>query len=314
VVLIHADAEGGAILFGKVISPLSGNISISPPQKDFGSVMMGGSSDTQVFTITNTGPGNLTILSAYGIGDLAPFSPSLPVTNPCSSWPQTLSPGEGCNLAATFVPPSVGTLKATFVINSTAINTPVFNLPLSGTGVTPYSLTVTISGSGAVNNTKQPPVFTCSSPSSSCSNSFGAGSQFTLHATPSANYSFAGWSGGTGSVAACSGNGDCSFALAAPTTVTASFDPDPLVKVIPSHPNTIYQTLQGAYDAAQNNDQLKARNIVFSDTSLNLNKGTAVTLKGGLEADFSTVKGCTSLQGVLTLSTGRLTVENLCIK
>jgi hypothetical protein len=179
------------------------------------------------------------------------------------------------------------------------------------------NLTVNLSGvgSGTINNINPDgPAFSCSTPSLSCSALFAAGTSFILHPTPSTNYSFDRWSNGTGSASVCSETGDCSFALSATSSITAKFDPIPLVKVIPSHPDIVYQTLQGAYNVAINNDQLKARNIVFSDTSLTLNRGTNISLKGGLESDFSTVNGYSYLQGILTMISGSLTVENLCIK
>jgi hypothetical protein len=301
---IHANAESGAMLSGKVISPKSGNISILPASKDFGNVGVGGSSATQTFTLTNNGPGNLTVLSSYWIGDTSQFTPSLG-TCP-TTWPFTFTPGESCDLAGAFTPKSVGVKRLTFVINSSANNTPVFNLPMSGTGVTPYNLTINISGGGTVNNyTTVSPAFTpCSQPS--CTYHYGAGSVFDLGATP--GESFTGWSG-TGSASACSGTGHCQFTLNGNSTVTAPFTPR--VKI---HGNaTPYQWLKNAYDAASNNAQIDARNMTFSE-NLNINGGINVTLKGGLGADFNTVSGYSYLQGILTLGTGSLTVENLCIK
>jgi hypothetical protein len=176
-----------------------------------------------------------------------------------------------------------------------------------------FNLTVHLSGSGMINNIN--PLghdFSCFS--ASCTNSLDFNSPFTLHASPSTNFTFTGWSNGTGSASGCSGTGYCSFTLNATSTITANFDPVPLVKVLPSHPDIIYQTLQGAYNEATDNDQLKARNVVFSDASLTLNGSTNISLKGGLESDFTTVNGCSYLQGILSLVSGSLTVENICIK
>jgi len=306
---IHANAESGALLSGKVISTRSGNISTSPTPKDFGSVMVGGSSDTQIFNIYNSGPGDLTLLSTYWIGDPTPFSPSLPVSNPCSSWPGTLHSGESCNVAATFIPPSVGTQKATFVVNSSAVNTPVYNSPLSGTGVAPYNLTINITGGGTVNNYSTDfiglPFTPCSQPS--CSYQFGAGSVFDLEATPAE--SLKGWSG-SGSASACSGTGHCQFTLNAITTVTAPFNPR--IKI---HGNgSEYQWLKDAYGAANDNAQIDARNMTFIE-NFSLNRSNVnIRLKGGLQSDFTTINGYSYLQGIMTVVAGSLTVENLCIK
>ena len=303
---IHANAESGALLFGKVISPRSGNISVSPASRDFGNVMAGGSSDTQIFAISNSGPDDLNVLSGYWIGDTTEFSPS---TGTCpTTWPFVLSQGQSCNLAGAFTPKSTGIKSLTFVINSSANNTPAANLPMSGTGVAAYSLTVNVTGGGTVNNHSVDlvgPAFTpCAQPS--CTYQYGAGSVFDLAASPAE--SLTSWSG-AGSAVACSGTGHCQFTLISNSTVTAPFTPRAKI-----HGNSSdYQWLNEAYGAASNNAQIDARNMTFTE-NFNLANDINVILKGGLADDFTTVNGYTYLQGILTLGLGSLTVDYLVVR
>ncbi len=83
---------------------------------------------------------------------------------------------------------------------------------------TTYTLTVSNSGNGTV--TSSPAGIDCGS---DCSETYTAGANITLSATPAPGYRFDGWSG-----AGCSGTGSCVFDLNADTTVSASFSLIPL--------------------------------------------------------------------------------------
>ena len=172
---------------------------------------------------------------------------------------------------------------------------------------TQYALSTTITGSGSLNNLNQPPGFICSSPSTSCSGNFAAGTNFTLHASPASGYAFNGWSG----CSSISGQGDCSLVLGANSLVSAAFKLIPLVQI--DGDQTPYQTLQQAYNAATPEARIEARNVILSDSSLTLNRGINVVLTGGLETDFSTVNGESTLPGKLTIQSGSLTVQHLVI-
>jgi len=172
---------------------------------------------------------------------------------------------------------------------------------------TQYSLSSVITGSGSLNNLNQPPVFTCSSPSTSCSGTFDAGTNFTLRASPASGYAFNGWSG----CSSISGQGDCTVVLSANSLVTAAFNEIPLVQI--TGDQTPYQTLQQAYNAAMPDARIAARNVILGDSFLTLNRGINVFLRGGLMADFSTVNGESYLPGKLTILNGSLTVEHLVI-
>src|ERR1700693_2096595 len=74
--------------------------------------------------------------------------------------------------------------------------------------------TVTLSGSGKGAVTSTPAGVDCGA---TCTHTFPAGTQVTLTATPTAGFSFAGWSG------ACTGTNACTLATSGAQSVTASF-------------------------------------------------------------------------------------------
>jgi hypothetical protein len=75
--------------------------------------------------------------------------------------------------------------------------------------------------------------------------------------------------------------------------------------------STRYSSIQAAYDAAWDSATAKARE---TDTAENLDFDRAMhfTLKGGFDCDFFRIRGMTTVAS-LTVSAGRLTVENLAI-
>ena len=169
---------------------------------------------------------------------------------------------------------------------------------------TAYFLTTKIAGNGTVNNIEQTPPFSCAE--ASCTSSFAAGTVLLLGATPSSLYTFGGWSGG-----GCSGTDDCSVTLTADTTITATFGPLPLVQITGS--TVPYQSLQAAFAAVADQGSLKARNVTLSENFI-FNRPISITLTGGLNSDFMTINGYTVFQGLLTLQSGSLTLENFVIR
>jgi hypothetical protein len=77
-----------------------------------------------------------------------------------------------------------------------------------------YDITVSKSGTGTGTITSLPVGINCGSV---CSETYNAGAQVTLAATPNKNSYFAGWSG------ACSGTGTCTITMNSPVTLSASF-------------------------------------------------------------------------------------------
>ena len=75
-------------------------------------------------------------------------------------------------------------------------------------------VTVTLAGAGTGTVTSTPTGINCGT---NCTNTFSAGTQVTLNATPAAGFSFSGWSG------ACTGTLACTLPTSGPQSVTASF-------------------------------------------------------------------------------------------
>ncbi|QOX78508.1 hypothetical protein FY034_06050 [Trichlorobacter lovleyi] len=188
-----------------------------------------------------------------------------------------------------------GTGSCTVQANSNASVTATF------TAIQP-TLTVALSGSGSGSVTSSPSGISCPG---TCAAQFDQNTTVTLAAAPASDSSFAGWGG------VCSGTAGCSVSMGtSDKSVTASFSAAPKTKV----GILGFETLTLAYAGVTSDPVIKARDITFAE-NLNLNRSIAVTLKGGMDANFSPLVGAyTSLQGQLTIGSGSLTVENLVIK
>ena len=97
-------------------------------------------------------------------------------------------------------------------------------------GVTTYKLTLTMSGSGTVTDSKG--AFACAS---SCAQMIAAGTSLTLRPSASPGFKFDSWSG------ACSSNTDCSLVMSGNLAATASFSalvttPPPVTSPSPPPP------------------------------------------------------------------------------
>jgi hypothetical protein len=92
--------------------------------------------------------------------------------------------------------------------------TNVLNRFIAGSSSTPFTLTVTKSGTGTGTITSSPAGISCGS---SCSATFDSGTVVNLTATPDSGSTFAGWSG------ACTGTGACSVTMDAAKSVGANF-------------------------------------------------------------------------------------------
>jgi hypothetical protein len=77
-----------------------------------------------------------------------------------------------------------------------------------------YTLSVAKAGTGSGTVTSSPTGITCGS---ACSGTYDAGISISLSASPSANSTFVGWSGG------CSGTGTCTVTMNTTKTITATF-------------------------------------------------------------------------------------------
>lgn len=121
----------------EVYEPQEANISVSPESHDFEDVEVGSTSEPQEFTISNTGTEEDLVISSIGMvgGDADMFNVEVGGANPCLSLTPTILPGEGCTIAATFSPTSIGEKSTDMRISSNDPDTPELNVALSGTGV-----------------------------------------------------------------------------------------------------------------------------------------------------------------------------------
>jgi len=95
-------------------------------------------------------------------------------------------------------------------------NTTVFARFGVSSSVTRFTLSVTREGSSSGTVTSSPAGIDCGT---ACAATYDSGTVVTLTATPAANATFDGWTGG-----GCSGTGPCTLTLTADTTVTARFN------------------------------------------------------------------------------------------
>src|SRR4029077_19263027 len=100
----------------------------------FGSVQVG-NSQTLSETLTNSGGSNVTITAASTV---------IPYSMSGMTLPTTLTPGQSASFSVKFTPTNGGSASGNLSITSNASN-PSLSVPLSGSGVTPGSLTATAS-------------------------------------------------------------------------------------------------------------------------------------------------------------------------
>jgi hypothetical protein len=94
---------------------------------------------------------------------------------------------------------------------------------------------------------------------------------------------------------------------------------DPTIIIAPmvtlaSKPGVTYPTLHEAYAAASDNDLLNARNVLFHEAPLNLNRPISINISGGLEADFSTLNGFSMVNGSIVIGGSAIvTIGNVAV-
>jgi hypothetical protein len=113
----------------------SGQLAPTPSSLNFGNVLVG-SSQTLSETLTNSGGSSVTISQATVTGTAYSMSGM--------TLPATLAAGQSASFNLTFTPSAGASASGNLSITSNASN-PTVAVPLSGTGVTPGSLTATAS-------------------------------------------------------------------------------------------------------------------------------------------------------------------------
>ena len=168
------------------------------------------------------------------------------------------------------------------------------------------TLEVAIEGAGSGTVTSNPSAISCSS--GICATNYNLGTLVSLTATPSGASTFGSWSGCTSSAGTtCGVNMDNS------KRITATFNAPNKVKI---YNGASYLTIADAYLDANSGAIIQLAQDTFDvGGELQLDLEKAVTLSGGWYADFHGLTGLYSyLQGILTVASGSVTVENLVIK
>lgn len=106
------------------------SISYSPSSVNFGSVVVGSSSNTQTLTMVNNGRANL-VISAVQLSSGFQWAPATPTMCVLGS---SIAPGASCTMAIYFAPQSAGALSGSLTLTDNLYN-PTQVIPLSGTGV-----------------------------------------------------------------------------------------------------------------------------------------------------------------------------------
>lgn len=159
-------------------------------------------------------------------------------------------------------------------------------------------LTVQLPGSGTGTVNSSPSGITCPE---TCSYDF---TSVTLYAAPDDSSLFSGWGG------ACAGLENCTLSLTGDSTVTALFT----LKSSPVQVSgSYYGALQNAYESVAADGIVMA---VAQDQpgDLTLDRDISFTLKGGYDAGFSSNSdNVTYVDGVVSIASGSMTVENIAI-
>ena len=120
---------------------------------------------------------------------------------------------------------------------------------------------------------------------------------------------FTGWTGG-----GCSDTGDCTLIMNVDTEITATFDNcSGLAVRIKGVSPVYYSTLQHAYDAAEDNDTIQSH-AGGSFENLYINRDISIDLEGGYDCNYGGIVGETTINGMMTISHGTVTINNFILK
>ncbi len=187
------------------------DISVCPPSNQFGTTKEGSLSSPQMFIVTNKGIRDLVIGAVSMTGQNA--NEFIVQNDGCSL--QTVAPDGSCTVQIAFSPASGGAKGADLSIPSNDPDQNPFFVPLSGTGLEQYSLSIIKAGSGSGKVTGTLAGIDCGA---DCSELYAPGAVVTLRALPEVESAFGGWSGCTWSFGST-----CRVTMSADQTVTATF-------------------------------------------------------------------------------------------
>jgi uncharacterized protein DUF1566/lectin-like protein/putative Ig domain-containing protein/List-Bact-rpt repeat protein len=178
------------------------------------------------------------------------------------------------------------------------------------TALAGHTLDVTVIGQGTITSSPQNGnAIACTGSGNGCSTTFPHNTAVTLTATASSTSLFGSWSGDFNGA-----NQTCNLTIDADKSVTATFTTMPPVKLFGAVPKYFDTLVAACNDAALGT--IVAYHLKQQDfmESLIINKNVSVTLKGGFDAGFQVNGGFSTLNGILTLGLGKLTVENIIVK
>lgn len=132
---------------------------------------------------------------------------------------------------------------------------------------------------------------------------YTSGLEVVLLATPVAGSSFDSWSG-----ACTNSSGPCDITMDSNKAVSATFTVIPNAKI----GDTYYGTLSNAYSAITSDGVIEAKDMTFTE-DLTLDRDVSFTLAGGYADDYGSITGFTTLNGILTISSGSMIVDSLII-
>jgi bacillopeptidase F len=187
------------------------DISVFPAFTQFGTTKEGSLSSPQTFAVTNKGIRDLVIAAVSMTGQHA--NEFILQNDGCSS--QTVAPDGSCAIQIVFSPTSGGAKGANLSIPSNDPDQNPFLVPLGGTGIEQYSLTVIRAGSGSGKVTGTSAGIDCGV---DCSKPYAPGTVVALKALPDGESVFGEWSGCTSRF----GN-TCRVTMNTDKTATATF-------------------------------------------------------------------------------------------
>ncbi|WP_181918247.1 MULTISPECIES: choice-of-anchor D domain-containing protein [unclassified Wenzhouxiangella] len=121
-------ADYSVALTGTGVAPI---VNVGP-DRDFGAVLTGTTSDAQIVTLANTGDDALEV-TGFDPAVEAPFS--LDFSDCGTGLPFTVPAGTSCELSTTFEPSATGSAGTTVTVESDSLNTDTNQFSLSGQGV-----------------------------------------------------------------------------------------------------------------------------------------------------------------------------------
>jgi regulation of enolase protein 1 (concanavalin A-like superfamily) len=158
-----------------VRGPVTSGVSVAPPSKDFGSLVIGQSS-SQTFTISNSGSAPLPLTMSLTGADSAMFSinPGNGAAGTCGSLTPTIGAAASCTVAVLFSPTTVGVKAANLSVVPGAPGVPAVNVALAGSSPTQVTVTASTTGGSIVSTN---PLVVSSGASAAFTVDPGAGNQ-----------------------------------------------------------------------------------------------------------------------------------------